>query len=147
LIRAAVSPPRRVLRSLVPLHQRGAHGRVHHVVLNMPDPLPKLLEPRRGHPPRLRRDFAAGSSGATSPVSGYRLLDLGHPSEIWRSRFNQSRPNLSPPIQIRPFSSLSLTRTPAAGPDLSAPPWFADTASPPVSARCAPASVRSNPVC
>jgi hypothetical protein len=122
LIRIAVSPPRHVPRSLVPLRRRGTHGQVRHVALNMPDPLPKPLEPRRGRPPRLQRDFAMGSSGATTPMSGYRLLDLGRPSEIWQSRFNQSRPNLSPPIQIRPFSSLSLTRSPAARPSLSALP-------------------------
>jgi hypothetical protein len=40
LIRAAVSLPRRVLRSLVPLHRRGTHGQVRHVALNTPDPLP-----------------------------------------------------------------------------------------------------------
>jgi hypothetical protein len=103
LIRAAVSPPHCVLRSLVPLRRRGTHGRVHHVALNTPDPLPKPLEPHRGCPPRLWRDFAVGSSGATAPVSGYRLLDLRRPSEIWRSKFNQSRPNISPPIQIWSF--------------------------------------------
>jgi hypothetical protein len=146
LIHAAVSPPHRVPRTLVPLRRRGTHGRVRLVALNTPDPLPKPLETHRGCPPCLWRDFAVGSSGATTPVSSYRLLDLGRPSEIWRSRFNQSRPNLIPPIQIRPFSSLSLTRTPAAGPSLSAPPWFADTLSPPVSARCAPASAGSYPV-
>jgi hypothetical protein len=150
LIRTAVSPPRRVPRSLVPLRRRGTHGRVCHVALNTPDPLPRPLEPRHGRPPRLRRDFAVGSGGATAPVFGYRLLDLGRPSEIWQSRFNQSRPNLSPPIQIRPFPSPPHPR-PVAGPSLSAPRWFADTPSPPVSARCTPASARasagSNHVC
>jgi hypothetical protein len=82
LIRADVGLPRRVPRSLVPLRGRGTHGRVRHVALNTLDPLPKPLEPRRVRPPRLRRDFAAGSSGATTPVSGYRMLDLGCPSEI-----------------------------------------------------------------
>jgi hypothetical protein len=86
LIRIAVSPPRHVPRSLVPLRRRGTHGQVLHVALNMPNPLPKPLEPRRGRPPRLQRDFAVGSSGATTPMSGYRLLDLGRPSEIWQSR-------------------------------------------------------------
>ena len=137
LIRVAVSPPRRVPRSLVPLRRCGTHGQVCHVALNTPDPLPKPLEPHHGRPPRLRRDFAARSSSATAPVSGYRLLDLERPSEIWQSRFNQSRPNLIPPIQIRSFSSLSLTRARAAGPGLSALPWFADTTSPLVGARCA----------
>jgi hypothetical protein len=45
LIRAAVSPSRCVLHSLLPLLWRGTHGRVRHVALNMPDPLPKPLEP------------------------------------------------------------------------------------------------------
>jgi hypothetical protein len=98
LIRAAVSLPHRVPRSLVPLRWRGTHGRVSHVALNTTDPLSKPLEPRHGRPPHLRRDFAAGSSSTTAPVSSYQLLDLGRPSEIWWSRFNQSRPNLSPPI-------------------------------------------------
>jgi hypothetical protein len=75
LISAAVSPPRCVPHSLVPLRRGGTHGRVRHVALNMPDPLPKPLEPHRGRPPRLQRDFAVGSSGATAPVFGYRLLD------------------------------------------------------------------------
>jgi hypothetical protein len=77
LIRVAVSPRRRVLLSLVPLRRHGTHGRVRHVALNTPDPLPKTLEPRRGRPPCLWRDFAVGSSGATAPVSGYRLSAVG----------------------------------------------------------------------
>jgi hypothetical protein len=77
------------------------------------------------------------------PAIGYRLLDLERPTEIWGSRFNQSRPNLSPLIQIRPFVTLSLTRATATGSSLSALPWVADTPSPPVSARRAPAPARS----
>jgi hypothetical protein len=50
LIHAAVSPPRRVPRYLVPMRQRGTHGRVFHVALNTHDPLPKPLEPHRGRP-------------------------------------------------------------------------------------------------
>jgi hypothetical protein len=53
LSRAAVSPPRRGLRPLVPLRQREGHGRVCQTALIMPGLAPKPLEPRRGQPPRL----------------------------------------------------------------------------------------------
>jgi hypothetical protein len=82
LIHADVSLSRGVPRSLVPLRRRGTQGRVRHVALNTLDPLPKPLEPHRVRPPRLQRDFTAGSSGTTAPVSGYRLFDLRRPSEI-----------------------------------------------------------------
>jgi hypothetical protein len=74
---------------------------------------------------------------------GRRLLDLKRPSEIWRSGFNQRRPNLNRPIQIRPFSTLSLTRAPAAGPGLSALPRVAGAPSPLASARRVPATACS----
>jgi hypothetical protein len=52
------APPRnlfhRGLRSLAPLCRFYAHSRVRHVVLNVYDPFPKPLEPRRGQPSRLR---------------------------------------------------------------------------------------------
>jgi hypothetical protein len=64
--------------------RRDAHGCVRRVTLNAPDPLPKPLEPRRGRPPRLRRDLAARPSGTTALMSDHLLLDLGRPSEIWR---------------------------------------------------------------
>jgi hypothetical protein len=38
--------------------------------------------------PRLWRDLAARSSDATAPKTGCRSLDLGRPSEIWRSGSN-----------------------------------------------------------
>jgi hypothetical protein len=38
------------LRSLAPPCQFFAHGRVRRVALNVPDPFPKPLEPRCGHP-------------------------------------------------------------------------------------------------
>jgi hypothetical protein len=41
--RAAVSPPRRGLRSLVPLRQREGHGRVRQTALNVPELNPKPL--------------------------------------------------------------------------------------------------------
>jgi hypothetical protein len=123
--------------------QRGTHGRVRHVALNAPEPFPKPLEPRRGHPPRLWRDFAEGSGSATAPMTGRWPLDLRRPSKIWRSGFNQSRSNLNRLIQIQSFPTLSLTRAPAAGPGLSALPWFADTPSPLVRARRTPAPARS----
>jgi hypothetical protein len=123
-----------------------AHGCVHRVALNSPDPFPKPLEPRRGRPPRLRQDPTARPSSATALMSGHQLLDHGRPSEIWRFIFNRSRSKLGPPIQIRPFLTLSLTRVPAAGSGLSALPWVADTPSPPVSALRAPvrSAARSN---
>jgi hypothetical protein len=61
-----------------------AHGRVRHVTLNVTDPFPKPLELRQGRPPRLRRALAAGTSGASTPMSSLRLLDLERRSEIWR---------------------------------------------------------------
>jgi hypothetical protein len=64
LIRAAVSPPHRVPRSLVLLRRRGAHGRVRQIALSALELFPKPLEPRCGHPPRLRRDLAVEPSGA-----------------------------------------------------------------------------------
>jgi hypothetical protein len=69
LSRAAVSPPRRVQRSLVLPRQREGHGRVRQTALNAPELAPKPLEPRCGQPPHLRRALAAGPSGATAPVS------------------------------------------------------------------------------
>jgi hypothetical protein len=54
LPRAAVIPPHRGLRPLVPLRQREGHGRVRQTVLIAPRLAPKHLEPRRGQPPRLR---------------------------------------------------------------------------------------------
>jgi hypothetical protein len=53
LPRAAVSPLRRVQRPLVLPRQRDAHGRVRQTALNVPELVPKPLEPRRGQPPRL----------------------------------------------------------------------------------------------
>jgi hypothetical protein len=123
--------------------RRDAHGRARRVALNAPDPFPKTLEPRRDRPPRLRRALAVGPSSATALMSGPRMLDLGRPSEIWRFRFNQSRSDLSPPIQIQSFPTLPLSLAPPAGSGLSAPPWFADARGPPVSARRAPAPARS----
>jgi hypothetical protein len=143
LIRAAVSPLCRVLRPLVPPCRFCAHGRVPQIALSALELFPKPLEPCLGQSPRLRRDFATGSSGSTTPASGHQPLDLGRPSEIGRFRLNQSRPNLSPPIQIQLFSSLPLTRAPVAGPGLSAPPWFADTPSLLISLARAPVSARA----
>jgi hypothetical protein len=131
------------LRPLVLPRRRDAHGRVRRVTLNTSDPFHKPLEPHRGRPPRLRRALAVGPSDATALMSSPRLMDLGHPSEIWRFRFNQSRSDLSPPIQIRPFPTLPLSCAPPAGSGLSAPPWFADARSPPVSAHRAPAPALS----
>jgi hypothetical protein len=127
------SPPRRVLRPRVPPCRFCAHGQVRQIALSALELIPKPLEPSRGQSPHLRRDFTAGSSGATVPASGHQPLDLGHMSEIGRFRLNQSRSKLSPLIQIRLFSSLPLTRAPAAGPDRSAPLRFAGTPSPHVS--------------
>jgi hypothetical protein len=69
LPRASVSLPRCVQRPLVLPCQRDAHGRVCQTALNAPELVPNPLEPRRGQPPRLRRDLAAGPSDATTPVS------------------------------------------------------------------------------
>jgi hypothetical protein len=82
LIRAAIDPPRCVLRPPVLLRRHGAHGRARHVSMNAPEYFLKPQEPRRGRPPRLQRDLATRSSGATSPMTGRRPLDLGRPSEI-----------------------------------------------------------------
>jgi hypothetical protein len=54
LLRAAVSPPRRVQRPLVLPRKRDAHGRVRQTALNVPELVPKPLEPRRGQPPHLQ---------------------------------------------------------------------------------------------
>jgi hypothetical protein len=51
---AAVSPPRSVQRPLVLPRRRDAHGKVCQTALNAPELTPKLLEPNRGQPPRLR---------------------------------------------------------------------------------------------
>jgi hypothetical protein len=132
---AAAGPFRSVLCPLVLPRRRDAHSCVHRVTLSAPDPFPKPLEPHRGRPPRLRRDLTARPSDATAIMSDHQLLDLERPFEIWWFRFNQSRSDHSPPIQIPPFPTLSLTRAPAARPGLSALLWFAETTSPPVSAR------------
>jgi hypothetical protein len=124
--------------------RRDAHDCVRHVALSALELFPKPLDPCRGQSPRLRRDFAAGSSGATTPASGHQPLDLGRPSEIGRFRLNQSRSNLSPSIQIRLFSSLPLTRAPVARPSRSAPPQFTDTPSPLVSRVRAPAPAHAS---
>jgi hypothetical protein len=72
-----VAPPRdlshRGLCPLVPPCRFCAHGRVCRVALNVPDPFPKPLEPRRGHPlisgePSLRDRAAPPCS---CPVPGY----------------------------------------------------------------------------
>jgi hypothetical protein len=65
LICAVVSPPHRVPRSLVLLCRRGAHARVRQIALSALELFPKPLEPRRGHPPHLRRDLAVEPSGAS----------------------------------------------------------------------------------
>jgi hypothetical protein len=66
-----VAPPRnlfyRGLRSLAPLCQFCAHGRVCRVALNVSDPFPKPPEPHRGRSARLQRNLAVGPSGATAP--------------------------------------------------------------------------------
>jgi hypothetical protein len=59
----------RGLRSLAPPCRFCAHSRVRRVALNVSDPFPKPLEPRRGQPPRLRRTLAAGPSGAITSKS------------------------------------------------------------------------------
>jgi hypothetical protein len=125
------------------LRRRVAHGRVRHVALKAPEPFPETLEPRLGRPPRLRQDLIARPSGATVPMPGHRLLDLGRSSEIWRFEFNQRRPNLNRPMQILQVSPAPLTRAPTAGPNLSALSWIADAPSPPISAHCVPATARS----
>jgi hypothetical protein len=88
LIRAAVSPSRRMQRPLVLPRQRDTHGRVRQTALNAPELFPKPLEPRRGQSPRLRRALAAGPSSATAFRSGPQALNLGRPSEIGRFRFH-----------------------------------------------------------
>jgi hypothetical protein len=95
LIRAAVSPPRRVLRPLVPPCRFCAHGRVRQIALSALELFPKPLESRPGQSPCLQRDFVVGSSGATAPAFGHQPLDLGRPSEIGRFKLNQSRSNLN----------------------------------------------------
>jgi hypothetical protein len=69
LLRAAVSPPRRVQRPLVLPHRHEGHGRVRQTALNAPELVPKPLEPRHGQSPRLRRALATGLSGTTAPKS------------------------------------------------------------------------------
>jgi hypothetical protein len=53
LIRTAVILAHHVLRSLVLLRRRGAHGRVRQIALSALELFPEPLEPRRGHPPCL----------------------------------------------------------------------------------------------
>jgi hypothetical protein len=54
LLRATVSPPRRVQRPLVLPRRRDAPGRVRQIALNAPELVPKPMEPHRGQPPCLR---------------------------------------------------------------------------------------------
>jgi hypothetical protein len=123
-----------------------AHGRVRQIALSTLEFFPEPLEPRSSQSPRLQRALAARPSGATAPSSGRQSLDLEHPPKIGRFRLNQSRPNLSSPIQIRLLSSLPLTRAPAAWPSWSARPGSL-TPRPRLSVTSARASTRSNPVC
>jgi hypothetical protein len=89
-----------------------------------------LSEPRCGRPPRLPRDRVAPPRSC--PTTG-----------CWISGVRPRSGGLdligADPIQIWLFPTLSLTHAPAAGPGLSAPPWFADAPSPPISTRRAPA--------
>jgi hypothetical protein len=82
------APPRnlfhRGLRSLAPPRRFCTHGRVRRVALNVSDPFPKPLEPRRGRPPHLWRALVTGPSGATAFRFGPQPLDLGRPSENGR---------------------------------------------------------------
>jgi hypothetical protein len=78
---AAVSLPRRGLRSLVPPRRCEGHGRVPQTALILPRLVPEPLVPRRGWPARLRRTLATGPNGATAPKPPWSL-DLGRPSEI-----------------------------------------------------------------
>jgi hypothetical protein len=64
---AAVSPPHRGLRLLVPLRRYEGHGRVRQTVLIAPRLVPEYLVPRRGRSAHLRRTLAAGPSSATAP--------------------------------------------------------------------------------
>jgi hypothetical protein len=64
---AAVSLPRRGLRSLVPPSRCEGHGRVCQTALIAPRLVPEPLVPRRGWPARLQRTLAVGPSGATTP--------------------------------------------------------------------------------
>jgi hypothetical protein len=64
---AAVSPPRRSLRSLVPPRRCEGHGRVCQTALIAPRLVPEPLVPRRGRPARLRRTLTAEPSGTTAP--------------------------------------------------------------------------------
>jgi hypothetical protein len=64
---AAVSPPRRGLRSLVPLRRCEGHGQVRQTAQIASRLVPKTREPSRGRPARLRRTLATGPSGATAP--------------------------------------------------------------------------------
>jgi hypothetical protein len=64
---AAVSPPHRGLRSLVPQRRCEGHGRVRQTAPIAPRLVPEPLVPRRGRPARLRRTLTAEPSGATVP--------------------------------------------------------------------------------
>jgi hypothetical protein len=64
---AAVNPPRRGLRLLVPPHRCEGHGQVRQTALVAPKLVPEPLVSCRGGPARLRRTLAAGPSGATVP--------------------------------------------------------------------------------
>jgi hypothetical protein len=107
LIHAAVSPPRRVPRSVVPPRRRGAHGRVRHVALSTPEPFPKPLKPRRGHPLVSGETSSRGRAAPPHPcpitgcwISGVRPrsggLDLTRPDLIPIARSRSDRSPLTP---------------------------------------------------
>jgi hypothetical protein len=88
------------LRSLAPPGRFYAHGRVRRVALNVSNPFPKPLDPRRGQPSRLRRTLARGAERRHRAQVTPWPLDLGRLSEIRWFRLNPSRSNPSPPIGI-----------------------------------------------
>jgi hypothetical protein len=71
----------RGLRSLAPPCRFYAHGRVRRVALNVSDPFPKPLDPRRGQPSHLRRTLAVGPSerDGLPPHHRYDALPRAHP--------------------------------------------------------------------
>jgi hypothetical protein len=115
-----VAPPRDFshcgLRSLAPPCRFCAHGRVRRVALNVPDHLPKPLEPRHGCPPCLRRALAVGLSGATALKSDpgrwiprvlprSRSLGLISADLISALRSRSDRSSLSPSLVPLPLGS------------------------------------------
>jgi hypothetical protein len=115
-IRVAVSPPRRVPHSQVPLRRCDAHGWVRHVAVNVPEPFPKPLKPfmvvpvvsgeipsrGRAAPPHPRPIAGRWISGVRPRSGGLDLIRTDLISTV-RCRSSSSAPLPSPaPLLMGP---------------------------------------------